>query len=58
MGLEKAFENQEIINLKRRKMIFEVGNLKVIVPLDSIKGIRYIEPTKRNKIDNLYNMTV
>jgi hypothetical protein len=28
MGLEWAFENQEIINLKRREMIFEVGDLK------------------------------
>jgi hypothetical protein len=29
MGLEWEFDNQMIINLKRRKMIFEVGYLKV-----------------------------
>jgi hypothetical protein len=58
MGLEWAFDNQEIINLKRREMIFEVGDLKVTMPLDPTEGKRYIEPTKGNEIDNLYNMTV
>jgi hypothetical protein len=57
MGLEWAFDNQVIINLKRRKMIFEVGDLKVIAPLDPMEGKRYIEPARWNKIDNLYNMT-
>ena len=38
-------------------MIFEVGDLKVTAPLDLTEGKRYIEPTKGNKIDNLYNMT-
>jgi hypothetical protein len=58
MGLEWAFENQVIINLKKREMIFEVGDLKVTAPLDLTEGKRYIEPTKGNEIDNLYNMTV
>jgi hypothetical protein len=47
----------EIINLKRREMIFEVGDLKVTAPLDPSEGKRYIEPTRGNDIDNLYNMT-
>jgi hypothetical protein len=34
MGLEWAFENQAIINLKKREMIFKVCDLKVIAPLD------------------------
>jgi len=34
MGLEWAFDNRGIINLKRREMIFEVGDLKVTIPLD------------------------
>jgi hypothetical protein len=58
MGLEWAFDNKEIINPKRREMIFEVGDLKVTSPLDQIEGKRYIEPAKGNEIDNLYNMTV
>jgi hypothetical protein len=38
MGLEWDFDNQEIINLKRREMIFEVGDLKVTAPLDPSEG--------------------
>jgi hypothetical protein len=34
MGLDWAFDNQAIINMKRREMIFEVGALKVTTPLD------------------------
>jgi hypothetical protein len=56
MGLEWAFENQSIINLKRREMIFEVGELKVTAPLDPKEGRRYIEPTKGDEINNIYNM--
>jgi hypothetical protein len=57
MGLEWDFDNQEIINLKRREMIFEVGDLKVTAPLDPSEGKRYTEPTRGNDIDNLYNLT-
>jgi hypothetical protein len=56
MGLEWAFDNQEIINLKRREMIFEVGDLKVTAPLDPSEGKRYTESTRGNDIDNLYNL--
>jgi hypothetical protein len=57
MGLEWDFDNQEIINLKRREMIFEVGDLKVTAPLDPSEGKRYTEPTRGNDIDKLYNLT-
>jgi hypothetical protein len=57
MGLEWDFDNQAIIKLKRREMIFEVGDLKVTTPLDPSEGKRYIEPERGNDIDNLYNMT-
>jgi hypothetical protein len=43
--------------MKKREMIFEVGDLKVTTLLDLIQAKRYIEPVKGNKIDNLYNMT-
>jgi hypothetical protein len=58
IGLEWDFDNQAIINLKRREMIFEVGYLKVTTPLDPLEGKRYIEPTRWNDIGNLYNMTM
>ena len=57
MGLEWAFDNQAIINLKGREMIFELGELNVTTPLDPREVIRYIELAKGNEIDNLYNMT-
>ena len=38
-------------------MIFDVGDLKVISPLDPLEGNRYIEPSRGNNINNLYNMT-
>jgi hypothetical protein len=34
LGLDWAFENQAIINLKTQKMTFESGEYRVIVPLD------------------------
>jgi hypothetical protein len=56
MGIEWDFDNQAIINLKRKEMIIEVGYLKFIAPLDPSEGKRYIEPQRGNDINNLYNM--
>jgi len=58
MGLEWAFDNQAIINLKGREMIFELGELNVTTPLDPREVIRYIELAKGDKIENLYKMIV
>jgi hypothetical protein len=57
LGLDWAFENQTIIDLKKRQMIFEVEDLKVTAPLDPTEGRRYVEPVKGKELDNLYNMT-
>ena len=38
MGLEWAFDNQAIINLKKREMIFKVRDMKVTPPLDPSEG--------------------
>jgi hypothetical protein len=56
MGLEWEFDNQAIINLKKREMIFKVGDLKVTTPLDPKEGRRYLESARGEDIDNLYNM--
>lgn len=48
LGLDWEFDNMAIINLKKRKVIFEINNMIVIVPLDPSKGARYIE-TIRDK---------
>jgi hypothetical protein len=58
MGLEWAFDNQAIINMKRREMTFEFGDLKFNAPLDPTKGKRYIEIARGKDIDNLYNTIV
>ena len=58
LGLYWVFENMDIINLKKRKMIFESNNMRVIVPLDPSEGARYTEPVREeystNDIDNIY----
>jgi hypothetical protein len=38
-------DNQAIINLKTRKIIFESGEYRVITPLDPSEGGRYVEPS-------------
>jgi hypothetical protein len=53
--MDWAFDNQVIINLKKREMIFEGGGLKVTTPLDPMEARIYVDPT-RKEIDNLYNM--
>jgi hypothetical protein len=45
VGLDWAFDNQTIINLKARKMTFESGEYRVIAPLDPSERERFIEPT-------------
>jgi hypothetical protein len=55
LDLDWAFDNQKIINLKKRENIFEGGGLKVIVSLDPTEERRYVEPM-RKEIENLYNM--
>ena len=58
LGLDWTFENQNIIDLKKIQMIFEVEYLKVTASLDPIEGRRYVELIKGKELDNLYNMTV
>jgi len=37
-------------------MVFEVEELNVTMPLDPTKGGRYVEPTERKELHNIYNM--
>jgi hypothetical protein len=45
LGLDWEFDNHSIINLKTRKMDFESGEYRFIVPLDPSEGERFLEPT-------------
>ena len=61
LRLDLAFDNMAIINLKKRQMIFESKNMRVIIPLDPSEGVTYTEPVKEEyitaDIDNIYQMT-
>jgi hypothetical protein len=56
LGLDWAFNNQWIINLKKREIIFEGGGLMVTASLDLMEARRYVELV-RKEIVNLYNIT-
>ena len=51
-----------IINLKKREIIFEGNTMRVIVPLDPIEGVRYIELVKEEyciaAIGNIYQLKI
>jgi len=46
LGIDWATNMNRLINLKKRKMIFEKKSLRVIVPLDPAEGSRYTEPIR------------
>lgn len=60
LGLDWEFDNMAIINLKKRKMIFEINNMRVIVPLDPSEGVRYTKSVREeyntDDIDNIYQI--
>ena len=62
LGIDWAFNNQAIINLKKKTMSFEGNGIQVISPLDPALGPRYtkliiVEEEARN-IDTMYQLTV
>ena len=52
LGIYWATKMNEVINLKKRKMIFEKKSLRVVVPLDPAKGARYTEPVREDDSDD------
>jgi len=62
LGIDWVFDRDVVINLKKRDMTFEKKELRVIVPLDPTKGVRYIEPVgdyyEENDIEHIYKLTV
>lgn len=50
-----------VINLKRRKMIFEKKSLRVIVPLDPAEAVCYTESVRDedsdDELDCIYQIT-
>ena len=62
LGIDWAFDNQDIINLKTRKMIFEAGKFRVVAPLDPLDCERYVEPMPDSVLEDdanqLYKTTM
>lgn len=56
-----AIDMNGVINLKKRKIEFEIKSLFVVVPLDPAEGPRYTEPVRDNKsdddLDHVYKIT-
>ena len=61
LGIEWASDMNGVINLKKRKMIFEKKSLCVFVPLDLAEGSRCMEPVRDyerdNELDYIYKIT-
>jgi hypothetical protein len=56
-----AFNNSNVVDLKKRRMTFERDGLRVIAPLDPDEGLRYTKPIKEedhvSKLENIYKLT-
>jgi hypothetical protein len=46
LGIDWAFNNSTIVDLKKRRMNFEKDGLRVITPLDPDEGQQYTEPIR------------
>jgi len=61
LGIDWAYENYVVIDLKKYTMTFEAKGIKVVQTLDTYIGPRYIEPTEYNMegedLDQLYTVT-
>jgi len=52
LGIDWAFDMDAVINLKKQNMTLERKALRVVVPLNPIKGVHYTEPVHDFMNDN------
>jgi hypothetical protein len=61
LGIDWAFNNSTIVDLNKRRMMFEGDGLRVIVPLDPDEGPIYTEPIREEycayMLENIYKLT-
>jgi len=59
LGLDWEFDDEAIINLKKRKMTFDSGEYRVIAPLDPSEDEIFVETTYMDleEINQLYKTT-
>ena len=62
LGIDWAFKNSTVVDLKKRRMTFEGDDLRVIAPLDPDEGPRYIDPISKEdrtyELENIYKLIV
>jgi hypothetical protein len=60
LGIDWAFNNSTVVDLKKIRMTFEGDGLRVIAPLDPNEGRRYTEPIKEEdyayELENIYKL--
>ena len=47
LGIDWDIKNKTVIKLKKRISSFEVSEMWVVAPIDTLEGQRYFEPVKR-----------
>jgi hypothetical protein len=61
LGINSAFNNYIVVDLKKRHMTFERYGLKVISSLDPDEGPRYTEPIREedhtSELENIHKLT-
>jgi hypothetical protein len=60
LGIDWAFINSIVVDLKKIPMTFERDGLRVIAPLDPYEGHQYTEPIREEDhayaLENIYNL--
>ena len=61
LGIDWAFNNSTVVDLKKICMTFEGDGLRVITPLDPYEGQRYTDPIREEdhtyELENIYKLT-
>jgi hypothetical protein len=60
LGIDWAFKNSNVVDLKKRRMTFEGNGLNFIAPLDPDEYHKYTEPIREEdhayEIENIYKL--
>jgi hypothetical protein len=60
LGIDWAFNNSTVVDLKKRRMTFQGDDLRFIAPIDPDEGRRYTEPIKEEyhayELENIYKL--
>ena len=60
LGIDWAIDNQTIINFKKRILSFKDNEMRVVSPIDPLKGQRYVKLVNSegqgDYLDNIYNV--